>query len=214
MNNDVRAALERPFHELKTRPGRNGQTMTYIEGHQVIHRLNEAFGSDWSFRVLEHRVAAGEVIVLGELQVAGATKHAFGGKDVTKSRNGGDPVSLSDDFKAAATDALKKAATLLGVGLHLYGDVSPAVAVEEKDGDAGNGTDTAGTDDAGNRLSRKQHGYIQKLAGERGMDRASLDRLARDRYGKVLAYISRQQASSLIDEMRRQGGGNGAYHPG
>ena len=32
----------------------------------------------------------------------------------------GKPVSIGDDLKAAATDALKKGASLLGVGLHLY----------------------------------------------------------------------------------------------
>ena len=31
-------------------------------------------------------------------------------------------MSLADNFKAAASDALKKAASLLGVGLELYGD--------------------------------------------------------------------------------------------
>jgi hypothetical protein len=44
---------------------------------------------------------------------------------ITKAKETGEIISLADDLKAAATDALKKAATLLGVGLHLYnGDSS------------------------------------------------------------------------------------------
>src|SRR5262249_50333675 len=41
---------------------------------------------------------------------------------VTRERESGALVSLGDDLKAAATDALKKCATFLGVGLHLYAD--------------------------------------------------------------------------------------------
>ena len=41
---------------------------------------------------------------------------------VTREKASGALVSLGDDLKAAATDALKKCATFLGVGLHLYGD--------------------------------------------------------------------------------------------
>ena len=39
--------------------------------------------------------------------------------EITKD-DAGKIVSLGDDLKAAATDALKKCATLFGVGLHLY----------------------------------------------------------------------------------------------
>ncbi|MBW2014490.1 MAG: hypothetical protein JRI69_12010 [Deltaproteobacteria bacterium] len=39
---------------------------------------------------------------------------------MTRARENGEMVSLADDLKAAATDAIKKCATLMGVGLHLY----------------------------------------------------------------------------------------------
>ena len=44
----------------------------------------------------------------------------FGGSDIARHRETQKPVSIADDLKAAASDALKKCATLFGIGLHLY----------------------------------------------------------------------------------------------
>ena len=52
-------------------------------------------------------------------------KSQFGSSRITRAKETGDIISLADDLKAAATDALKKAATLLGVGLHLYRNDRP-----------------------------------------------------------------------------------------
>jgi hypothetical protein len=46
----------------------------------------------------------------------------FGASQVTRDRETKALISLGDDLKAAATDALKKCATFLGVGLHLYAE--------------------------------------------------------------------------------------------
>src|SRR5437016_10770776 len=46
----------------------------------------------------------------------------FGVSQLTREKNGGALVSLGDDLKAASTDAMKKCATFLGVGLHLYAE--------------------------------------------------------------------------------------------
>ena len=204
MNSDTRSALERPFNDLKSRPGRNGQQLTYIEACQVIDRLNEAFSSDWTFRILDHQILDAEVVVVGELEAGGTTKQAFGGSEITKSRDGGQPICVADDLKSAATDALKKAATLLGVGLRLYGSNNGAGngdATQEPGRNEANGSNGSGA----NRLSRKQHSYIQTLARERGMDRGALEQMSRDRFGKVSSYISVKDASALIDELRQGG---------
>jgi hypothetical protein len=47
---------------------------------------------------------------------------SFGASQVTREKTTGKPLSLGDDLKAAATDCLKKCATFLGVGLHLYAE--------------------------------------------------------------------------------------------
>jgi hypothetical protein len=56
-------------------------------------------------------------------------KEAFGGKDLTivdvwdkntRQVIGKKPFSIADDLKSASSDALKKAASLLSIGGHLY----------------------------------------------------------------------------------------------
>ena len=88
--------------------------LSYIDTPLVIERLNTAFAGDWSFRIVSHEVTDAEVLVLGELEAGGVVKQQFGGKDRE------DNVPLGDTAKAAASDAVKKCATLLGVGLELY----------------------------------------------------------------------------------------------
>jgi hypothetical protein len=198
MDQEKLRVLTRPFTEVRTRPGRNGASISYIEGHQVVLRLNEALAGDWSFRVLQHEVMEGEVLVLGELKTGEVIKHAFGGSEVTRTRDG-KVVSVADDLKSAATDALKKAATLLGVGLHLYGpeEVVPPVApqgpklVPQPEGEEPGVPET-------NRLTRKQAEFIAKLARTNGLAKAEVDELARTRYGKSSSYLTVREASDFI----------------
>lgn len=128
MESSVREILEREFEPglIKKRKGRGGLVLDYLETATVIRRLNEAFGSDWNFRVLEHGVdtEAKAVWVLGELTALGLIKQQFGAKDIYEKS------TLGDNLKSAASDCLKKCATLFGVGLHLYEDELPGEAVE------------------------------------------------------------------------------------
>ena len=198
MDQDHLRVLSRPFTDIKTRPGRSGQAMSYIEGYLVVLRLNEAFVGDWSFKVLEHEVREGEVIVLGELRAGDLVKQAFGGSEVTRNREG-KAVSLADDLKAAATDALKKAATLLGVGLHLYGPeesspmppTGPKLVPPEP-------TDDEPDVPPNNRLTRKQAEFIAKLGRTNGLAKGEIDGLAKDRYGKMAAFLTVREASDFI----------------
>ena len=126
MNREI---LEKPFgpEQIKQREGNFGKMLDYIEGHAVIQRLNDAFDADWSFTIIQHEILkeTDEVIVIGELKVGSVVKTQFGSSRITRNRQNGEMVSLADDLKAAATDAVKKAATLLGVGLHLYNNDLP-----------------------------------------------------------------------------------------
>jgi hypothetical protein len=117
-----RQLLEDPFTpaQIKHRKGNFNRTLAYIEAPAVINRLNDAFDGAWSFDILEHHILQEEVLVLGRLTAEGITKTQFGNSQITRKKESGEIISLGDDLKAAATDALKKAATLLGVGLHLY----------------------------------------------------------------------------------------------
>jgi hypothetical protein len=119
-----RELLERPFErdDIKQRKGSFGRMLDYIEGHLVIQRLNDAFEADWSFTILKHEILmdADEVLVLGELKARDIVKTQFGSSKITREKDTFAIISLADDLKAAATDCLKKSATLFGIGLHLY----------------------------------------------------------------------------------------------
>jgi hypothetical protein len=117
-----RQLLETPFTpaQIKQRKGNFGRELMYLEGHAVIQRLNDALDADWSFEITEHHILQDEVLVKARLTTGTIAKTQFGSSQITRNKKTGDLVSLGDDLKAAATDALKKAATLLGVGLHLY----------------------------------------------------------------------------------------------
>jgi hypothetical protein len=117
--------LAAPF-DVTFRDVRGGVALTYISGEQVVSRLNEVLGVDgWSFRIVRHEInaEADEAWALGELvaQIDGRTvvRQQFGSQKVRRSRSTGTPLDLGFDLKGAATDAMKKCASLLGVGLYL-----------------------------------------------------------------------------------------------
>lgn len=114
--------LTRPFtpNQIKQREGRGGKMLDYLETHAIITRLNEAFDGAWSFDVMENRILDNEVVVHGRLTAGTTSKSQFGSSEVVRRKNDGEPVSIGDDLKSAASDALKKCATLFGVGLELY----------------------------------------------------------------------------------------------
>lgn len=122
-----------PKHEIKTRQGRGGLQFSYVEHGYVTERLNLVFGFNWDFEVMDKQILDDEAIVEARLTVrtpGGQTivKTQFGGAEIKRHSSGarsGKPLSIADDYKAAASDALKKCASLLGIGLDLYGRDRP-----------------------------------------------------------------------------------------
>jgi hypothetical protein len=122
---DIYARLAAPF-EVTFTDVRGGVQLTYVSGEQVVRRLNEVLGvSGWSFRVLRHDInaEADEAWALGELvaEIGDRTvvRQQFGSQKLKRSRSTGAPLDIGFDLKGAATDAMKKCASLLGVGLYL-----------------------------------------------------------------------------------------------
>ena len=203
-----RQLLEQTFsqEEIKQRDGSFGQTLNYVSGYTVIDRLNQAFESLWSFEIVSHEIHENEVIVIGKLSAESIIKTQFGSSRITKARETGEIVSLADDLKSAATDAIKKCASLLGVGLHLYADKVPSRSAETAD-QKGNGGDNSQSGNNGNgngRLSAKQHSFLMKLANEKGLTRKELNDQCVETYGSVIDYLTRQNASSMIENMLAQ----------
>ena len=114
--------IEQEFDKslIKTRKGRSGNRLSYIETPEYIKRLNLAFDYNWSFQIEEERIESGFIVVRGRLTAEGISKSQFGTSQITLSKDTGEVVAIGDDYKAAGSDALKKCASLFGIGLHLY----------------------------------------------------------------------------------------------
>lgn len=125
-----------------------GATLSYIGGHIVIRLLNNAFNYQWSFEIIHEEIvqslpkaafvgygqnkkpkvdANGNQVfdpqppvvkVRGRLTVPGlGVKEQYGSKVLI-----GGATEQESAFKSASTDALKKCASLFGIGLELYGE--------------------------------------------------------------------------------------------
>ena len=130
-----------PADLIKQKPGK--AAADYISGSTVTDYLNQAFGYLWTFEVtkawVEQGVAKfnpkydkepvpqgpvahvqGRLTIYLEGQDGGMfpiTKEQFGSKAVI-----GGQMDQEHIFKSAGTDALKKCASLFGIGLELYRD--------------------------------------------------------------------------------------------
>lgn len=100
--------------------------LEYLTGEQVVSRLNEVLGpAGWSFAVKEHgyEAEADELWALGRLEATvdgvSVVREQFGSQKHNRRRSDGQILDHGFDLKGATTDALKKCATLIGVGLYL-----------------------------------------------------------------------------------------------
>lgn len=131
-NADQQALLHRrtPKNHTFDRPAKGGGKWTYVTGQYVEMYLNALTGHDWDFTVEKFDRIGDQVIVLGRLVVRVGqtksdrreiTKQQFGRAEVKFKKDTTDPLDIGNDFKAAATDALKKCASLLGIAWDIYG---------------------------------------------------------------------------------------------
>ena len=200
-----RELLEKPFEKtlIKQRKGYNGNILDYVEGPTVIQRLNDAFDGQWTFEVVRHQILDNEIVVLGKFTAEGITKMQYGVSQITRAKDSDLPICIGDDMKAAATDALKKTATLLGVGLRLYRNDSPLVtnltkpeskAAEEPEKPAnGNG-----------RLTNKQLSCIFAIAKSKGMQNKDIKALTIEQFNKQPEFLTKSEASSFIKELSQK----------
>lgn len=124
-----------PKEHIHTRKGRGGQEFEYVKGGYIKKVLNFAFGWNWDFYIIKQEIFGlnegwGQIVTTGRLVVKDDKGHT-----VTKEQNGSAdvkyikdsvekgkprPVDLGDDFKASATDALKKCASEFGLASDVY----------------------------------------------------------------------------------------------
>lgn len=114
-----------PAKHVYTRPGRGGQQFTYVTGTYVKKVLNYAFGWDWDFEIIDKGREGAQVWVQGRLTARMGerkiVKEQFGRAEIKMMKGTQNAVDYGNDLKAAATDALKKCASELGVASDIYG---------------------------------------------------------------------------------------------
>lgn len=126
----VRIVQKTPPQHIYRRKGKGGQVFDYVTGHYVTKILNFVFGWNWDFEVVTHGKEGDQVWVQGKLTVKDDKGHLivksqFGRADIKykkdQTHKPENMVDFGNDLKAAATDSLKKCASLLGVASDVYG---------------------------------------------------------------------------------------------
>lgn len=126
-------SLSEPFPSEVERELKKGNArLTYIPVSEVITRLNKVLGVDmWSYEIINcGRDTLDPDYVVAQVRLTvnfvptdtapniTITRDGIGGQKIKRTRNG-DIVDLGDEMKGAVSDALKKAAQSLGVGIYL-----------------------------------------------------------------------------------------------
>lgn len=122
-----------PRDEVRYRKGKGGRDYPYTDPAYVIRTLNEAFGYDWDFEIVKDELVLVngkpfEFSVLGRLTIKVGVhtivKSQYGSQTIEFVKKDGEPtdepVSIGDAKKGAASDALKKCASEIGVALDVY----------------------------------------------------------------------------------------------
>lgn len=162
LNSGIRSVLEEkiPKKLIQQREGAGRQKLSYVSGNFVIDQLNRAFNYAWSWSVDECWVQDGVPRVKRDYQTGketvtpqGPVAHVKGTLTaMLKDENGvyieikktatgsksiiGNQSEQESIFKSAGTDALKKAASLFGIGAQLYRDDKEQAYFESKIGES------------------------------------------------------------------------------
>jgi hypothetical protein len=125
---EIYKQLAEPFPiEMEKTLVKSGVSLIYLPISEVIARLNKVLGVNaWSFEIVSVKrdeIDADEIIahvnLIATIGESTIIKHGIGGQSVKRMKKDNKPVDLGNDFKGAVSDALKKAAQQLGIGLYL-----------------------------------------------------------------------------------------------
>lgn len=114
--------------EMERTVTKSGTSLKYIPVSEVINRLNKVLGVDkWTFTIVRcERDTTDPEFVVAHVRIdwyysdgiGYVSRDGFGGQKIKRTKAGA-ILDLGDEFKGAISDALKKAAQTLGVGLYL-----------------------------------------------------------------------------------------------
>ncbi len=214
-----------PDKEIRTRKGRGGMVFKYTDGAYVIRTLNEALGHNWDFEADNEEVINWQGVPF-EVRCRGRLTVRLNGQAVTKVQYGSQliefvkerdkqgnvvvvaPVSIGDCFKGAATDAMKKCASLFGLALDLYDSDFKAenYAEDQPDDDVDRYAQAARDPQAktlGDLVTPKQLYMIRNMAREQGLD---AEQICIEKFQCPIEEISKKAASVIIDQLKANTG--------
>ncbi len=217
LDQEILAALQAPFDpsEEKQREGRGRVVFTYIDARAVMDRLDEVVGpANWAHTF--KKVADEGYAVECALTVFGVTKADCGQADAE-----------DEPWKAAYSDAFKRAAVHFGVGRYLYAKKPTAQRAQPMPQGQAIPPNTARSplaDEAANlglqreasaapparsapvgtarKASEAQVKFIYKLIQDQDLDVQEAEQHCVDRYGAVPNEIGIQQASEFIEWLK------------
>lgn len=123
----IRLTEKTPPSQIYKRPAKGGGEWDFVTVSYVQRVLDYVFGWNWDFEILEHGKEANHVWVRGRLTVHSSDgkhsirKEQFGRSEVKQKRDGAGILDYGNDLKSAASDALKKCASMLGIARDVYG---------------------------------------------------------------------------------------------
>lgn len=142
-----------PADKIKQRAAKGGGTWDYVQTSYAIDTLNRAFGYMWSFEVMTSLEEAAKIAASGTCVVKGRLTVHLGDNQIVKEQFGrcevkyrteyvdgkrvktNDFLDFGNDMKGAASDALKKCASELGLFRDVYAkdDFAELEVVDEEE---------------------------------------------------------------------------------
>lgn len=199
-------AEKTPKEHIKTRKGPGNMSIQYVETGYIIQRLNQLFNYMWDFEIIEEKIGKTQVSVRGRLTVhlspeIKLTKTQYGGSDIKKFKNGV-VISIANDLKAAASDSLKKCASLFGIASDIYwgGEVEDHPDIEDGAGVEEPTTKFIDTAEGG-RLSRQYFALMSEI----DIDGTKAKVIAKEKMGlDSYADITKPQLKGLIGAAKKR----------
>ena len=199
--------IEKEFDRslIKSRKGRSGNTLSYVETSEYIKRLNEVFDYNWSFEIVDEKIENGFVIVRGKLTAEGVTKMQYGTSQITVGKGSGEVVAIGDDMKSAGSDCLKKSASLFGIGLHLYNGADDGNGNNGNNGGNGNGMNRQSGNKGNNQATKAQLAKIKAVRSKLGMSSDEVfDLIERMFNTRDVKALNKEMASSVISVLEKR----------
>lgn len=186
-----------PKDVIKMRRGAGSMMFPYVPIDYVLKKLDDHFGMFWEFKIIKTEQTPTHIVVQGELTIKSPTgfsvsRPGFGRASIKCYQGTKNPVDIGNDYKAAQSDALKKAASLFGIGadvyykeLEKYEDIDETTLDEDSD------------------LRQKTYAQLFAVANEKGLDAEATKKKIKEKYGvSHMEELTLEQIQATITNIK------------